>query len=463
MARVVQRRTPPYLLIVFVILFVFSTVIAVLFFNKFNTAEEKRKILAAQRVKLISSEQEGRADISAMKDNYTKSGSSATSTVVGQLSAQVASLAGDITGSPNSTFEDAKEQIRQTFQAVNPPERRGVLKHMAEFNAQIGVKQAEIVKLNADIKRFETELAGAKKEFDDAKDGFAVSLAEKDKQIAALDVKFDSAETKHKADLDAANNTFNDAIGGYRKQIEAQAGDAKILEEKVRQLDRNCRELEKKLTPGIIDTKTVVDRSDGKVRSVIQDEGLVYLNIGTKDRVTEGLRFTVFPYTGVTSNGQGKGVVEVYNVSDNVCEARIIRQSKEAPIIAGDLVANLVYDALRDYKFVVEGNFDLNGTGEATPAGNKAVKELIRRYGGTVVDELSVSTAFVVLGDAPGRPRKPEDTDPQDAWNLYQERQKSFNRYQEMKTKAESLKIPLISSERFLDLVGYIPSKDKAD
>ena len=39
MARVVQRRTPPYLLISFVVLFVVATVMAVLFYNKYADAQ----------------------------------------------------------------------------------------------------------------------------------------------------------------------------------------------------------------------------------------------------------------------------------------------------------------------------------------------------------------------------------------------------------------------------------------
>ncbi len=463
MARVVQRRTPPYLLIVFVILFIFATVMAVLFFNKFNGAEEKRRVSSGIRAKIISGEQEGRAQIRDMMRKYDQSQSSATKTVVGQLSAQVASLAHDITGSPNTSFEAAKEKIKQTFQAVNPPTRHGLLAHMGEFNAQLDVKQAEIGKLKDDAGQFATELAGAKKQLEGAKADFEAKLVEKDKQISALDTKFANAEAKQSTELDGAKSTFNDAIGEYRKQVEAQAAEAKGLQDKVLKLEREVSRLNKLLTPGHMDTKTVVYRPDGKVRSVDQAEGMVYLGIGAKDRVSEGLRFTVFPYTGVDPTGKGKGIVEVYNVSENVCEARIIQQSKVSPIISGDLVANLVFDALRDYKFLVEGDFDLNDTGEATRAGNKAVKEIVRRYGGTVVDELNVSTAFVVLGDQPGRPRKPDENDPQDAWDLYQERLKGFNRYQEIKTRAADLKVPLISSDRFLDLVGYVPSKGEAD
>jgi len=458
----VQRRTPPYLLIVFVILFIFATVMAVLFFNKFNTADEQLKVLRGHRAKIISGEQEGRAQIRDMMRKYDDSRSDATKTVVGQLSAQVASLANDITGSPNTTFEAAKQKIEQTFRAVNPPTRHGLLAHMSEFNSQLDVKQAEIGKLTDDIKQLTTELAAEKQKLEDAKAGFETTLDEKNKQIAALDAKFANAETKHSTELEEAKKTFDGAIGEYRKQIEAQAGETKLLQDKILKLEREVVRLNNLLTPSHLDTGTVVTRPDGKISSVDQAQGLVYLDIGSKDRVTEGLRFTVFPYTGVDPTGQGKGVVEVYNVSERVCEARIIRQSKASPIISGDLVANLVYDALRDYKFLVEGDFDLNDTGEATRAGNKAVKEIIRRYGGSVVDELSISTAFVVLGDQPGKPRKPDENDPQDAWDLYQDRLKGFNRYQEIKTRAVDLKVPVISSDRFLDLVGYVPSKGVA-
>ena len=48
-----------------------------------------------------------------------------------------------------------------------------------------------------------------------------------------------------------------------------------------------------------LDTEKPVYRPDGKVRSVAATEGMAYLNIGSQDRVTEGLRFSVYPYTGI--------------------------------------------------------------------------------------------------------------------------------------------------------------------
>jgi hypothetical protein len=41
---------------------------------------------------------------------------------------------------------------------------------------------------------------------------------------------------------------------------------------------------------------------------------------------------------------------------------------------------------------------------------------------------------------------------------------KAYNRYQEIKKQAEGMQIPRLGGKRFLDLVGYIPTKvAKAD
>ena len=47
--------------------------------------------------------------------------------------------------------------------------------------------------------------------------------------------------------------------------------------------------------------------------------------------------------------------------------------------------------------------------------------------------------------------------------DLYQERLKDYNRYQQIKDAATGMKIPVISSRRFMDLIGYVPTKAKAD
>jgi hypothetical protein len=467
MARVVQRRTPPYLLIVFVILFVFATVMAVLSFNRCNTAEEQLVQFRQTDRQLISEDLKKLPEIGDMIRQYEKARQTGgvARTVVEQLRGQITLLAGDVTGSPNSTFEEARQRIVQTAQTIDTPNlsERGLLAFLKDFRSLLGVKETEVGKLKTDAEQLRADVTKAQEERTTAQKALAETTVQKDSQIAAGIEKFKAFSDQSDARLEEIKKTFDQTGAELRTQL---AAGAKDLEVRTRERDLaivQYRELLKKLDPRTIDTEQPIYRPDGKVVSVVSAEGMVYLDIGAKDRVTEGLQFSVYPYTGMPQSGKGKGVLEVLNVSPNVCEARIIQQTKDSPIIAGDLVANLVFDSLRSYNMLVEGNFDLNSTGEATPVGNKAIKELIRRYGGNLVKDLSIETDFVVLGDAPVKPKKPDDTAPQEEWDLYQERLKDYNRYQQIKDAATGMKIPVISSRRFMDLIGYVPTKAKAD
>jgi hypothetical protein len=469
MARVVQRRTPPYLLIVFVILFVFATVMAVLFFNKFNTAEEQvMQFRQTQDLLISANDLKSRPEITDMihqYENAKKAPGTIPQRVTEQLRGQITLLAADITGSPNSTFEEARQRIAQTSQALGVPNvnERGLLALLTDFRSLLGVKETEMGKLKTDADQLRAKVTEAERQQAADKTAFEEKVKEKESQIAALDTKFTALSQQTDTRLDDTKKTYDQTVEELRKQTKVVADDLTTRTRERDLWEQKYRELLTKVAHGEVDTEKVAYRPDGKVVSLVPAEGMAYLNIGSKDRVSEGLQFSVYPYTGIPQSGTGKGVLEVTNVSPNVCEARIIQQSKDSPIIPGDLVANLVFDALRDYKLLVEGTFDLNNTGEASPAGNKAIKELIRRYGGTIVKDLSIETDFVVLGEAPPRLKKPEDTDTQEAWDLYQERLKDFNRYQQIKDSAAGMKVPVISSRRFLDLIGYVPTKGKAD
>ncbi len=460
MARVVQRRTPPYLLIVFVILFVFATILAVLFFNKYNGAQKKYDQTLAVRKELANSEQLKRAEIRQMRNEYKRSSKGGIPvTVVAQLNSHVSTLADAITGLPNTTFLEAKHEIDKTFEEVKPPVRRGLVKHMTDFHEQLDVKETEISKLKADKAQLETQLSAANQALADAKTDFDAKLKQKDDQIAALDQKFQNFETDHNTKLTEAKKEYQASVAEINKQVAAQADQIKTLDRDVRKWKKKYQyEIGTKVRPKI-DPGRIVRRPDGKVLRVLSDEGLVYINIGSKSRVTEDLRLTVYPYTGIPDSGAGKAVIEVVNVSENVSECRVLQQAKDNPINSGDIVANLVYDALRTYSFVVEGQFDIDSTGTPSMAGNKTLQELVRRYGGRLMKEVSIDTDYVILGDPPVRPRKPDDTDPMDAWKLYNDRMKAYNRYTQVKDKAEELQIPRLGGQRFLDLIGYIPTK----
>jgi hypothetical protein len=462
MARVVQPRTPPYLAIVLALLFVIATVMAVLFFTRYNTAKKGLDSARTQRDRLANSDQLRRPDVKEMVEEYRKSRGGLQKTVVGQLSDQISQLADAITGMPSTPFLDAKSEIEKTFEEVKPPVRRGLVQHMVDFHKRLAVKDNEIATLQADKTKLQDDLAKAKKDLADAQGDFATKSGQKDQEIASLLQKFQKFEESHTQSLALAKKEYQDSADQISKRAKAQDDEIRTLTRDRNKWKTKYENLYRTKVGTPLDTAKVYRRPDGEIRQVLSEEGLVYLNIGAKDHVTEDLRFTVYPYTGIPDSGAGKAVIEVTNVSGNVSECRIIEQTKDNPIIAGDLVANVVYDALRTYGFIVEGAFDVNNTGDPTMAGNKAIKDLVRRYGGRIMKEVSIDTDYVILGDAPARPRKPDDTDAPGVWNLYNERLKAFNRYREVEDQAKRLQIPRLGGKRFLDLVGYVPAKAEA-
>jgi uncharacterized coiled-coil protein SlyX/uncharacterized protein YukE len=459
MARVVQRRTPPYLLISFVVLFVVATVMAVLFYNKFADAQLRYLARDAEKNQLASPEQLSSGDIRQMIAEYQKQPAGTRQTVVAQLGAQIGTLAYAVTGLTNSTFAEAQQDIDKTIKAIKPAVPRSLTKHMVDFNDQLGVKDADIARLKADKAQLEEKDKAVLKELADAKTDFEAKLKQKDQQLASLDQKFQNFESDHNQKLEDAKKEFLQAREELTKQKAEQADAIDQLNKKVAVVEKKLELEREKKVRGVLSTGSTARRPDGKIKQVVGDQGLVYIDIGSKDRVTEDLRFTVYPITGIPDSGAGKGVIEVTNVSDGVSECRIVEQKKDDPIVAGDLIANVVFSSLRSYNFVVEGQFDVDAAGAATPAGTKAIKDLVRRYGGQIANDVSLDTDYVILGDQPPRPRKPEDTAPQEEWDRYQELMKAFTRYQDVKKAAEGMQIPRLGGKRFLDLVGYIPTK----
>jgi hypothetical protein len=441
------------------LLFVIATVMAVLFLNKSSNAQSELAEVRKIQDQLVNSAQLRQAAIRQMRNNYSDATGSEQKTVIAQLTDQVSKLASDVTGQAFATFAEAQNEIGRGLAAVDPQTKHGLVQHMVELHNALGNKEAENAKLQSDKAQLNTQLGQAKKDLTDAQADFNTTLAQKDHQIAGLDAKFQKFEADHNQKLAEAKQDFLGQVQAIEKSSKAQANQITTLERLNRKLKKELAIYKTRRKGPSLKPEQVVFRPDGKVSQVVAEENLIYIDVGSKDRVTEGLRFTVYPYTGIPQSGAGKAIVEVTNLSANVSECRIITQDKDDPIIPGDLVANVVFNMLRTYTFVVEGAFDIDNTGDPSQAGNNAVKDLVRRYGGEITKAVTTDTDYVILGDSPARPRKPDDTDPQGAWDLYQKLLKDFNRYQDVKNQATSLQIPRLGGKRFLDLIGYIPAR----
>lgn len=198
---------------------------------------------------------------------------------------------------------------------------------------------------------------------------------------------------------------------------------------------------------------------DGHIITVDTSTNIVFIDIGSEDKVYPGLTFSVYDRNApVPADGSGKAEIEVFNVDKNTAVARINKSTKKNPVAEGDVIINLIWDSKATNRFVVAGEFDFDGDGNIDSDGAAKIKQLIENWGGKVEDVATIDTDFVVLGAPPQVKKKPTldeiEADPMAA-NRYEASIKASENYQEVKNQAKDLFIPVFGVKRFLNFIGY--------
>lgn len=199
---------------------------------------------------------------------------------------------------------------------------------------------------------------------------------------------------------------------------------------------------------------------DGQVIGVNYGEGVATIGVGRRDRVTLGLTFEVYSDSGAirpNDDGQypqGKASLEIIRIDEASSVARIIRSNPRNPMIAGDVIANALYDPDKQYSFVVFGNFDMDNDGASTSQERNDIEGLINEWGGLLEDDLSGRTDFLVLGDRPKLPIQPGFDAPLPVQQLYITKQQEVERYDALFERATKASIPVLNQNRLLTLTG---------
>jgi len=146
----------------------------------------------------------------------------------------------------------------------------------------------------------------------------------------------------------------------------------------------------------------------------------------------------------------------VTQVEEGTSACRITEQNDKDPIIEGDVIANLAFDPGRKYKFLVEGEFDLDNTGRTSPLDRQRVIQLVQTSGGEAVDKLDVDVDYVVLGESPKMPGADEMG--QDPARLQAQRE-AYERYNRVKQEASKYSRTILNTNQLLDFLGFTPRK----
>ncbi len=200
-------------------------------------------------------------------------------------------------------------------------------------------------------------------------------------------------------------------------------------------------------------------KPDGHIIAVEISANMVFIDIGSKDKVYPGLTFSVYDRNApIPADGSSKAEIEVFNVDKNTSTARIVKSSKKNPIAEDDIIINLIWDSRTVNRFVVAGGFDFNGDGNIDSDGAVKIKQLVENWGGKVEGAVTIDTDFVVLGTPPQVRKKPTldeiQADPM-ANEKYEGSLNASQQYQEIKDQAKDLYIPVFNLKRFLSFIGY--------
>jgi len=454
MARAVaQRKQIPYLLIVFVFLFFIAAIMAVVKHTETEELDQNAKRLAATLDEIALDDELRDGDVARMLEDHRRA-KEKTPRLVPQFQQRIQDLV-EVIGGQRTTYENGlalAKAARDKYNTESP-----LISLVDEINAKLQTAQAALAQ-TVEHRRQDQESA-------------TQDILSKDTQISQLQEELDQRKEEIKA-LQNERKAYRDTIDQTMEEIRSQfANDRRDLDTKIAdlvervavaqaELKEQAREVER-LTRELADIHArkvvngIVVNPDAKIAEVVSNE-IVYIDIGKIDNVILGLPFGVFPPSAGINEIKAKLVVT--KVHEKTSECKVLElYSVRRPITVNDIVMDIAFSETRPYTFVIEGTFDLHGTGYPTTDDRDEAISMVRRFGGKVVDEVSPGVDYVVLGDKPDRPTEPSQEADPTIRQAYREKMKIFEAYGRVQDEAMRLGLPIMNANRFMDMMGYMP------
>ncbi len=461
MARVVQqRKAPPYALIIFVFLFLVATTLAVYLHIERDKATQAWEEAERQNEKLASPTELKRPKIAELISKYDKKvrEGKTRETVVGQLVMQVDQLTQKINGVV-TTPEDAILKTDDLCKEINS--FSGLIEIVRSAYKQRDDKETEANGFKAERNDAQDARDAAKASREQIATQYEKSKVESNEQLTLLKEKLGKLTKAHTDLLAEAKTAWQGIRQEKDKKIAEGADKLAAADTKMQELEQTLAVVRKKMAEIRVRIEAVT-QPDGKILSRAEG-GICFIDLGSQDGVEVGFTFAVYPQTGIPKDGVNKGSIVITSVGRDVSRCRVAREDNMSPVISDDLVANVAFDSVRKWRFVIEGNFDLHGTDEPDPEGAVEAKLLLRRLGATIADKVDVGVDFVVMGEEPTVPARPEQDAPPQVWEVWRLAVKVQKRYSQVRKLAKDLGVPIRNTNWLMDMTGYTPIKALRD
>ncbi len=456
MAPRMQGNITPYVvsLTLFVILFVFSVTLAIVFKTQIKNAQIQAREANEHLAQVIVPNERNRPEVLEMKVKHSTSGKS----IVGQLLSENTRLKQLINASPRSSLD----AITSEMSSIGVDAGQTLISALRNLRAEKEYAQQL-------VERYRKDIDDQARRVKDIESQSLVQIHEYENTITSLKTTLES--------LQADFNTFRGQVDSQRQNLEQQLESVRsrteqsvnelrsTVEQKDRQIASQTKRLEELTGELASTTKSggpdVTREADGVITSILSEENLVYIDRGHADQIILGMTFEVFDedagvFVDDNENIRGKATIEVIRMTDRSSLTRVVRLSRNATINENDLIANVVYDPNISYRFHVFGEFDIDNTGQETATDRRRVETMVTQWGGQLVESLTYNTDFLVLGQEPSPPEAlPPGTIDIVIIERTAAQKRKFERYQSLIEEAKSLSIPILNQNRFLMLVGY--------
>ncbi|MEC9095989.1 MAG: hypothetical protein VX776_05105, partial [Planctomycetota bacterium] len=306
--------------------------------------------------------------------------------------------------------------------------------------------QTQVAKLNDDL------IAEREKQHTKTAEQIVASETEIKNATSQL-VDFRGARDKTEAEFKAAQDEVAENLA--QKDV--------VIADRENQIRKSTERLEVQAENNLVTQLKARPKSerfeipDGKITSVNEASGTVWINIGSSDDLKPLTTFSVYPATqlGVMRGPEDiKGRIEVLKIIDgDFAECRVIEDSLNDPILVGDQIYSPLWQRGISVHFALIGYFDIDGDGKSD---RDRVKNIIRSAGGVIDAELSIDNTQEV--DAANLIRKGGIT--VDTQYLVRGKTDAIlnidrQTYNQFETRAKDYDIESITINTLLNYAGY--------
>ncbi|MEM9166792.1 MAG: hypothetical protein AAGB48_07175 [Planctomycetota bacterium] len=384
--------------------------------------------------------------------------------LVSYLMDQVETTYSKVTGNPNDRVETLEEKTAGIEGAASG----NLLSVIRSLNSQIGSLEEAREAANDGRLAADTRLREMTDRVGELEEQQRQTVARLQGQLRQLEGDAESyrdglqgVEQRFAQELSKARTDAEDVERTLRQQIGQLQQRNLVLEDQVSQLQGEAR-------GSILTPKDEASLVDGTVVNTNPNEQEVFISLGRRQNVILGMTFAVYsdrsqirPDAQTGEYPRGKAAIEVINVGETSSRCRILTERTGNPIVAGDVIANAVYDPDKQYRFLVAGNFDSNGDRQRTPAEREEIIALIEDWGGIAVDAFTGDVDFLVLGASPVLPPEPGVNSPIAIVEQFIRKEAELNRYNELLDQARRTSVPVLNENRLYTLIGRVQSRTR--